>query len=46
MVACDRPVPHTEMEYSVPRERGVACLEELARLLRTDFTEVQWPVRS
>ena len=32
------------MEYSVPREKGVECLEEIARLLRTDFTEVQWPV--
>jgi FAD/FMN-containing dehydrogenase len=39
-----RPVPHTEMEYSVPREGGIACLEEIARLLRTDFTDVQWPV--
>ncbi len=39
-----RPVPHTEMEYSVPREQGRACLEEIARLLRTEFTEVQWPV--
>ena len=39
-----RPVPHTEMEYSVPRAAGVACLEEIARLLRTTFTDVQWPV--
>jgi FAD/FMN-containing dehydrogenase len=39
-----RPVPHTEMEYSVPRARGRACLEEIARLLRTEFREVQWPV--
>ncbi len=39
-----RPVPHTEMEYSVPRARGRAALEAVARLLRTEFTEVQWPV--
>lgn len=39
-----RPVPHTEMEYSIPREAGRACLEEIARLLRTEFTDVQWPV--
>jgi FAD/FMN-containing dehydrogenase len=39
-----RPVPHTEMEYSVPRSGGRACLEEIARLLRSDFSHVQWPV--
>ena len=39
-----RPVPHTEMEYSVPRAEGRAALEAIARLLRTEFTDVQWPV--
>ncbi len=39
-----RPVPHTEMEYSVPRAQGRACLEDIAHLLRTEFTGVQWPV--
>lgn len=39
-----RPVPHTEMEYSVPRSAGIPCLEEIARLLRTTFSDVQWPV--
>ncbi len=39
-----RPVPHTEMEYSIPRAQGISCLEEIARLLRTEFTDVQWPV--
>lgn len=39
-----RPVPHTEMEYSVPAERGQDCLKEIARLLRSDFADVQWPV--
>lgn len=39
-----RPVPHTEMEYSVPAEQGLDCLEAIAHLLRTDFTDVQWPV--
>ncbi len=39
-----RPVPHTEMEYSVPRAQGIACLEAIAHLLRTEHTDVQWPV--
>lgn len=39
-----RPVPHTEMEYSVPRAHGREALEAIARLLRSDFTDVQWPV--
>ena len=39
-----RPVPHTEMEYSVPRAHGRAALEAIARLLRTEFTDVEWPV--
>jgi FAD/FMN-containing dehydrogenase len=39
-----RPHKHTEMEYSVPLERGVACLVEIQRLLRDRFTDVRWPV--
>ena len=39
-----RPVRHTEMEYSVPAERGIDCLRELQRLLRGEFRHIQWPV--
>lgn len=39
-----RPVPHTEMEYSVPAERGIECMRAIAELLRTEFTSVAWPV--
>ncbi len=39
-----RPIPHTEMEYSVPLERGVPCMERIRDLLRSGFPEVRWPV--
>ena len=39
-----RPHKHTEMEYSVPAEHGVACMQAIRDLLKTDFTDVQWPV--
>jgi FAD/FMN-containing dehydrogenase len=39
-----RPVPHTEMEYSVPIERGAACMRAIRDLLVNDFPDVQWPV--
>jgi FAD/FMN-containing dehydrogenase len=39
-----RPHRHTEMEYSVPAERGLDCLTELRALIRTRFGEVRWPV--
>lgn len=39
-----RPVPHTEMEYSVPAERGIACMTEIRDLLRNRFPDVAWPV--
>ncbi|MCP5182739.1 MAG: FAD-binding protein [Pseudomonadales bacterium] len=39
-----RPHKHTEMEYSVPAERGPACFEAIRTLLRTDFPHVSWPV--
>ena len=39
-----RPHKHTEMEYSIPAERGAECMEAIRRLLRDDFPDVQWPV--
>ena len=39
-----RPNRHTEMEYSVPAELGPECLNSIARLLRSDFPEISWPV--
>ncbi len=39
-----RPHLHTEMEYSVPQASGLACLEEIRELLRTEFPDVVWPV--
>jgi FAD/FMN-containing dehydrogenase len=39
-----RPHKHTEMEYSVPAENGVACFEAIRELLLTRFRDVAWPV--
>jgi len=39
-----RPHRHTEMEFSVPLAQGPACLDAIVELLRTEFTEVKWPV--
>lgn len=39
-----RPHFHTEMEYSVPAEHGLACLDDIRTLLKTQFADVAWPV--
>ena len=39
-----RPHRHTEMEYSIPLEAGPACMNDIGELLRTEFTDVRWPV--
>lgn len=39
-----RPHKHTEMEYSIPAEHGVACMRELRTLLEQDFPDIRWPV--
>ncbi len=39
-----RPHKHTEMEYSVPADRGLACFNAIRELLRNDFKDVAWPV--
>ncbi len=39
-----RPHKHTEMEYSIPAESGMACMIEIQKLLADTFTDVSWPV--
>ena len=39
-----RPARHTEMEYSVPRDQGMACMRDIQELLNKEFTDVRWPV--
>lgn len=39
-----RPHLHTEMEYSVPAEKGLECFAAIRDLLRKDFPDVAWPV--
>lgn len=44
VLANHRPDLHTEMEYSVPVERGPACFQEIRTLLRERFPDVAWPL--
>ena len=39
-----RPAPHTEMEYSVPLDGALDCMQEIQQLLRQKHTDVVWPV--
>ena len=39
-----RPVPHTEMEYSIPAQEGPECLAKIRELIQTRFPDVVWPV--
>lgn len=39
-----RTWPHTEMEYSVPRDRGPECLAAVRDLLAGGFPDMGWPV--
>lgn len=39
-----RPHLHTEMEYSVPVEQSLDCLDEIRALIQSDFPDVRWPV--
>ncbi len=39
-----RPNLHTEMEFGVPLDRSLECLDEIRDLLRTDFPDLRWPV--
>ena len=42
--ANDRPDKHSEMEYSVRTEDGVACLREIRELVARDFPTLAWPI--
>ena len=39
-----RTWPHTEMEYSVPLDRGPECLAAIRDLLAAEFPDMGWPV--
>lgn len=39
-----RPHLHTEMEYAVPVEVSLDCLDEIRELMHTEFRDVRWPV--
>jgi FAD/FMN-containing dehydrogenase len=44
VLANDRPDKHTEMEYSIPAERGVACFRALRECIDRDFPDLSWPL--
>jgi len=44
VLANTRDDKHTEMEYSIPAERGVECFRALRALIEADFPELAWPV--
>jgi FAD/FMN-containing dehydrogenase len=44
VLANHRPDLHTEMEYSVPAERGPACFREIRDCLTTRFPDTLWPL--
>lgn len=35
---------HTEMEYSVPADRGPECFLEIREMIQRDFPDLQWPL--
>lgn len=35
---------HTEMEYSLPADRGPACLSAIRELILSSFSDLRWPV--
>jgi FAD/FMN-containing dehydrogenase len=39
-----RVQPHTEMEYSIPADRGPECLSAIRELILSSFPDVRWPV--
>jgi FAD/FMN-containing dehydrogenase len=44
VLANERNDKHTEMEYSVPVERGPACFAALRALIARDFPDLRWPL--
>lgn len=39
-----RPNLHTEMEFGVPLDRSLDCLDEIRDLINTSFPDLRWPV--
>ena len=39
-----RPDRHTEMEFAVPLDRSLDCLDEIRELILTEFPDLRWPV--
>jgi FAD/FMN-containing dehydrogenase len=44
VLANERNDKHTEMEYSVPVERGPACFAALRALIARNFPDLRWPL--
>jgi FAD/FMN-containing dehydrogenase len=44
IISSVRDVKHTEMEYSVPAERGPDCFAELREMLLSDLPDLRWPL--
>ena len=44
VLANERNERHSEMEYSLPKENGPACLRELRDMLARDFPDLAWPI--
>ena len=44
VLANDRPLKHSEMEYSLPAADGPACLRALRDLIATRFPDLAWPL--
>lgn len=44
VLANERNDRHTEMEYSVPAERGAECFRALRETIEARFPELSWPV--
>ncbi len=44
IISSTRNELHTEMEYSVPADRGPDCFNELREMVRRDFPDLQWPL--
>jgi len=44
VLANDRPLKHSEMEYAVPAAQGPACLRALRALVKRDFNALSWPL--
>ena len=40
----NRPVLHTEMEYSVPLSSGPECLDAIRSLVQHRFSDLVWPI--